>query len=674
MTHGAHLFADLIILVAFAIAAVAICERIRVPSVVGFLLTGIVIGPFGFGAIGDQAAVTDLAEIGVVLLLFEIGLEFSLTYVIRMRTIVLVGGVTQVVGTIAVVTGVGLALGGSLSVSLAFGGLLALSSTAIVLKSFRDRGELDTPHGRVALGILLFQDLAIVPLMLLMPLLAATSATGLSQALLRLVLAVTVVAVLLGGGRYAVPWFLDQVVGFRNRELFTLSVAFIGLGAAFVTASVGLSLALGAFLAGLLISESEYGFQALSDVLPFRALFSGIFFISIGMLLNLPLLLEDALVLSGLAGAILLGKAALITGVVLLFLKRPWYTSMLSGLGLAQVGEFSFVLAGVAVTVGVLNQEMFQVFLGASVLSMLLAPFVIAASRPIAEQVSSRLRLRSVDFDGSGSAPREKPRDHAIIVGYGLSGRHLARVLKAAELPYVVLEMNGQVVRRASESGEPVYFGDGTRREILESAGIAQARVVVFSIASAGDEKRGVAVAREMNPDTRIVVRTRFVASITGLEELGADVVVVEEFEAALELFEHVLGFYNIPSNTIQQELSTIRLEQYGVLRGKSDADLRLSQLRHWGIHNALELVEVEEGSRAEGENPSSLRLRQETGSVVVAVIREGCAFYTPDPDFGFRAGDTVVLVGEPDSLVQGAKVFRAGATAAISAGDVPSE
>lgn len=656
--HQSTILRDLLILVAVAIPVVLATQRFRIPSVVGFLLTGLAIGPHGLRLIGDRSSISGLAEVGVVLLLFTIGLELSLNRIIRLGRTVFQGGGLQVLGTIAAVLLVSLLLGESPATGVLYGALVALSSTAIVLKLYTDRGELDTSHGRIAVAISLFQDLCVVPLMLLIPLLASAT-LGTTAALRDLTAGVVVLGALVLSGPVLVPLILERVATIRNREIFTLCILFLGLGAAFLTASFGLSLAIGAFIAGLVISESEYGMQALSDVLPFRDSFSGIFFISVGMLLELGLLLEKPLPLLAAALGIILLKA-LVAAAATRTLGRSLEVSIITGLGLAQVGEFSFVLAGTAASLGLLEPEAYQMFLGASVISMLAAPFLIASASPIATVVCRLTRRPALEI-----GPHEAPRiaelsDHVIIVGYGLNGRNLARVLKAAGIRYVILEQNGQLVRTGRKSREPIFFGDGTRYDVLQRVGVERARVVVFAISAPASEYRGVAVARRLNPKVKIVVRTRYVATIPELQRLGADEVVPEEFETSIEIFARVLRIYGVPSNVIQREIETIRSEHYGVLRGATVPDLKLDALRHLGIQRALEMVEVEEGSAAVGSNPASLELRRRTGATVIAVIRNERAVYDYDPEFRFRAGDTVVLIGTRESLEKGAAFFRA--------------
>jgi CPA2 family monovalent cation:H+ antiporter-2 len=651
------LLRDLLILIAIAIPAVAGAQRLKIPAVVAFLITGMAIGPHGLGLIARPDEVAALAEIGVVLLLFEIGLEVSLAQVIRLRSTIALGGTMQIAITVGATWLIGALLDMPAAQAVAFGCLFALSSTAIVLGSHRDRGELDAPHGRVSLAVLLFQDLMIVPLIVLLQIFGASGGDGDWRELVRPLLGLLILIVVVPVGRVLVPAVLKRVPDIRGSDIFTLVISFFGLGAAFLTASLGLSLAVGAFIAGLIISESEYGAQALSDVLPFRALFSSIFFTSVGMLLDLGFVADNIALVGSVGLAVILGKALIVMLVVTLILRRPLFTGVLSGLALAQVGEFSFVLASVALGTGLIADAAYQVFLAASVLSMAATPFLMAGARPIGEWVL-RVVGSSVREDVTPTSP--DLTDHAIIVGYGLSGQHLARVMKAAHLKYIVLETNGQVVRTARDEGESIAFGDGTRREVLVKAGIESARVLVMNIASPLDERRGVAVATELNPNVKILVRTRTVDLIADLEERGADDVIVEEYEAALELFQRVLRHYHIPVNTIWTEMDAVRAEHYGILRGVPKDVLRLDQLRFLGIHHALELVEVEEGSAAVGENPISLRLRSTTHATVVAIVRNGEPFYEIDAESRFLVGDAVVLVGQAPALVRAIELFRA--------------
>jgi len=657
--HDVGILRDLVVLVGVSIPVVALAHRFGIPSVTGFLLAGVATGPHGLGLIASPDSVADVSELGVVLLLFTIGLELSISRLLALGHELFQGGGLQVLGTLAAVAAVAPALGLGVRQGIFYGALAALSSTAIILKAYMDRGEIDSPHGRVAMALLLFQDLCVVPFMLLVPILSGSSVADVHGSVRNLATGLLVVAALVLGGRLVVPRVLDRLVLFKDRELFTICILFLGLGAAFLTASFGLSLALGAFLAGLVISESEYGLQALSDVLPFRDTFAGVFFTSIGMLLDVGYVVDNALLVAATAAAVVVLKT-LVTTAVVLTLGHSLVTSLIAAVSLAQVGEFSFVLAGVGAPFGLFASDHYQLFLAASGLTMLATPALIASARPLAERFTSGLGLTGVLMPPPEEVTRvEALSDHAVIVGYGLSGRHLQRALSAAGVAHVVLEQNGKIVREARASGVPILYGDGTRREVLERVGLSKARVVVFVISSPADERRGVAMAHDLNPGIRNVVRTRYVRSIDDLMRLGASEVVVEEYEATIELFARVLEGYDVPTYTIHRELEAIRAEHYQLLRREDRPPLALDALKHLGIHRALDMVEVEEGAPALGKSPTSLQLRRQTGAVVIAVVRDGKAIYQRDPGFTFRTGDIVVMVGDSESLARTEGLFR---------------
>jgi CPA2 family monovalent cation:H+ antiporter-2 len=657
--HGIPVLRDLVILVAVAIPVVIIAQRLRVPTVVGFLLTGIAIGPNALGLVAQPDSVSSLAEVGVVLLLFAIGLELSLSRIVRMGQWVLRGGGLQVVATIAAIAGLALLFDTPPRLAIFFGALFALSSTAIVLKVYNDRGELDAPHGRVAVAILLFQDLCVVPLMLAAPLLGGSGTTA-AASIRTILLSVVVVAVLILGGRLAVPRALRRIAELRNREIFTLSVVFIGLGAAYITSAFGMSLALGAFLAGLIISESDYGLQALSDVLPFRDTFSGIFFISVGMLLDVGYVASHLVAVVSVTLGVMALKALIIVFVVRL-LKRSFRVGILTGLGLAQVGEFSFVLAGTGITLGLLDAQQYQLFLGASVLSMLAAPFVIGAAERVAEWATHATRRPHVIIPTTEMPAVRALRDHVIIVGYGLNGRNLALALESAQIPYVVLEQNGQLVRRARLERTPIFFGDGTRAEVLDKVGIEHARVLVYAIAAPAEERRGVAVARHLSQTVRIVVRTRYVSEIEELRRLGADEVIPEELETSIEIFARVLRRYGVEVNRIRRLVDEVRSDHYGMFltRERSVTSRIGDALSPLGERVRLETVVVEEGTLAANQSPASLHLRKATGATVIALVRNGAVTYSPEPTTTFEVGDEVLLVGDSNALEKARSYFE---------------
>ena len=649
-----RLLIDLTLLVGMAIPIVALAHRLSAPPLVGFFVAGVLVGPNGFGLIGATDEVELLSEVGVALLLFEVGLELSLSHVRQWAREVFIGGGLQVGCTLLGVAALAFAFGIPPGQAVFYGALAALSSTAIVTKTYADRAELDSAHGRSVISILLFQDLCVLPLILLLPVLAGLGAADMGAVGIEFFRGLAIITVLVIGGMFIVQRTLDRIVLFRDRELFTLCVAFFCIGIAVVTASAGFSIAIGAFIAGLIISESEYGLQALSDVMPFRAVFSGIFFISIGMLLDVSAVMTELGVLVVLLAVLFALKVAL-AAVSVLAVGGMTSTALISGLTLAQIGEFSILLASEGLRLGLFREGDYQHFLSAAVLSMMATPFLIRGARPIAERIAPSSR----GLQRLAAASAEALSDHTIIVGYGIAGRYLARVLNAAGISCIAVEHDANLVRRAREDGVPMVFGDGTQPAVLKHVGAHRARVVVFAISSPTEERRGVAAARDLNTATRIVVRTRYTRSIDELMSLGATDVVVEEFEASIELFAKALESYRIPINRIWQEAETVRTEHYALLRGTAQPDLRLDALKHLGIHDALELVEIRDGVRVIGTSATSLRLRRRTGAVQIAVVREGQPIYRRDSAFHYRAGDTVVLVGDRESLDRAIALFQ---------------
>jgi len=648
---------DLVVLVAIAIPAVLLAHRLKIPTLVGFLFTGIVIGPHALGFVRDVHSVTQMAEIGSVLLLFAVGLELSLSRIVRMGRYVLQGGTIQMLGTMGIVASVAIIAGLRVNSAILWGALIALSSTAIILKIYADRGELDSSHGRVVVAILLFQDLCVVPLMVLMPMLAGTE-QGPTAVLRAIVVTIAVTGGLIVAGRFIVPRFLARITTLRNQEIFTLCVLAIGLGAAFLTSRFGLSLALGAFLAGLVVSESEYGLQALSDILPFRDTFSGIFFTSIGMLLNIRFFFENALLVLAVALGVIVLKT--VAGYfVVRFVKRSARAGIIVGLGLAQVGEFSFVLASVAATLGLLVGSEYQVFLGAAIITMLAAPFLVGAADDIADWLLRNRATPTMEFATREVRAARPLTDHVIIVGYGLNGKNLARALRSAGIAYAVMDSNGQKVRDARLDREPIFFGDGTRGEVLERIGIKRARMLVFAIASHQDEKRGIVVARHLNPKAHIVARTRYVSDMEELYALGANEVVPEEFETSLEIFARVLRRYGVTEGRIREQAEEARRDHYELLRQRGTSMTRVDGfLSPIAARVEMETVTVRRGSEAAGRSLAELNALC-GGARVAAVIRQGEVRYDLDASSVLAMGDTVVLIGSADSLASAINVFR---------------
>jgi monovalent cation:H+ antiporter-2, CPA2 family len=608
----------------------------------------------------DTHAVESLAEIGVILLLFTIGIEFSMARLIRMKNAVVAGGGLQVFLTIALSAAASYLATGNINRSVFFGFLIALSSTAIVLKMLADKGETDSPHGRVMVGILIFQDLCVVPLMLLVPILSGEEITIMEIAS-KMGQAVLIISVVLLSARWIVPNLLHQVVRTRSRELFITTIILLCLGIALLTARFGLSLALGAFLAGMIISESEYAHQATADVLPFKESFIGLFFVSVGMLMNIGHMADNCLMIAT-AVALIFGLK-IITGLSASLLSgAPLRTSIHTGLGLAQVGEFSFVLAIAGKAAGLITEDFYQIFLSSSVVTMMMTPFVLKSAPSISGWLAARRllkragRMRTVsEADGF---PRRR-QGHVIIIGFGLNGRNLARVLKEAEIPYVVLEMNSDTVREMKKKGEPIYYGDGSSKDILDKLNIKRARLLVVAISDPTSTRRMVSIARHENPDMHIIVRTRYLAEVEDLMALGANEVIPEEFETSIEIFSKVLHKYNFPNNVIQDMVEKIRSGSYTALRGVELPRRHLFEKCEWIPEMEIEGYRISEEPHLIEKSIAELQVRKKTGATIIAVRRGPKVHTNPAPDFRFKAGDIILFTGSREHMNTALSYFR---------------
>jgi monovalent cation:H+ antiporter-2, CPA2 family len=665
MPHDLPLFKDLLILLLASIPIAFVCNRLRLPVVVGFMVTGVVIGPYGLELIEDVQAVEVLAEIGVVLLLFTIGLEFSLRRMMEMKRLVLLGGGLQIVLTVLAVTALFYLLGRPLNRDVFFGFLFALSSTAIVLKSYIDRLEIDTPHGRVGVGILLFQDLCLVPMMLLVPILSGREGSSVGNIALTLGTALAVVAAIILAARFVVPFLLDHVVRLRSAEVFIIFVVVVSLGTAWLTSRFGLSMALGAFIAGLVLAESEYSHQIVSDVMPFRDVFNSVFFISIGMLLSLGFLVANLpAVIMWLAGLVV-AKALIIFAVVRL-LGNSLRVAAMAGIGLAQVGEFSFILAKVGAGQGLLTEGDYQQFLAAAILSMIATPFLIKAAPRLSLALHNRFspnsplepRIATLAPEGHGLS------GHVVVVGYGMNGRNLSKVLHHTGIPFVVLELNAETVRAAGAEGVPIQYGDSMRREVLSHVGVERAAILVVAISDPVATRHTVALARELNPELKIIVRTRYMSELSELHQLGADQVVPEEFETSVEIFSRVLGEYGVARNVIRREAEEIRKEGYQMLRSPSLPLADLDRLAAALGAVQTETAAVRADSHAVGLSLKELDLRHRTGATVTAVIRDGATEVNPGPSFRLAADDILVLLGKPEEVEAAVEFLNRGEVA----------
>lgn len=660
------LFMDLLIIFLVSVPVAFLCLRLKLPLLVGLMITGIAIGPSGLGLIKELEAIEILAEIGVVLLLFTIGLEFSLRRLREMKRLVLIGGGLQVGLTIVVTTFVAVIFGREPNQAVFFGFLVALSSTAIVLKSYVERNEVDAPHGRIGIGILLFQDISIVLMMLLVPILAGKDAASFGAITLSLGSSLVALFVIAAAAWFFVPILLKHVVNLRSPEVFLLTVVLLSLGTAWVTSQFGLSIAVGAFIAGMVLADSDYSHQITSEILPFRDVFNSIFFVSIGLLLSLVALFENITTVLLWVVLLFVGKALIIWAVVR-FLGFPQRVSAMTAIGLAQIGEFSFVLAKVGRGVDLLPDKDYQSFLAASIISMIATPFLIAAAPRFGYFVQSLLS------DGKTEEPEESEEilhitssgglnNHVIIIGYGLNGRNLARVLRAVLVPYTILELDAEVVRQAKEKYEKINFGDATRREILRRAEIENASALVLGISDPQAARRTVKNARQLSEDIYIIVRTRYISEINELLDLGANEVIPEEFETSIEIFSRVLQRYGVARNIIDEQTEKIRGQAYMMLRSPSVLpQIKMSNLNA-SLHAATtETLKLNENSPAIGKNLGQIDLRGQTKVTIIAVLRDGDTFVNPGADYGLQENDTLVLLGESEKIEKAINVLQPG-------------
>ncbi|MBD3615519.1 MAG: cation:proton antiporter [Gracilimonas sp.] len=654
---------EIVALFLVSVVIAYICYKIKLVPIAGFLIAGVIIGPNALGLVQDQELVDMLAEIGIILLLFTIGIEFSLDKLARIRNAIFVGGGLQVLLSVAAVIGTLMLFDVEWKVAIYTGFLVALSSTAIILGLLSEQGKTDTPVGRLSLAVLIFQDFAIIAMVLLVPILSGES-DSVQDVFIVLGKAVLLIAMVVILARRIVPWILEKVAQTRRQELFLLTVMAICFGTAALTNLAEVSLALGAFLAGLVVSESHYSDHALSEILPLKTIFNAVFFVSVGMLLDIQFVFEHPLLLLGVASGVLVLKFIL-SSVSLLVLGYPVRIAAATGIVLAQIGEFSFVLerAGrpAGLTPGGFGEMGSQTFIAVSVLLMLLTPLFLRVSPKIGDLLAKTpLRRMGKKRKESGSSVEKIDlEDHVILVGYGPAGRNLAKVFKETGIPFIVIEMNPRSVNEMHEKGINAVYGDASRTHILEHAQIYSAKLCVIAINDPDVNPRIIKLAKYLNPTIQTIVRTRYLSEADFLEKSGADKVVPEEMETTVRLFSSVLNAYMIPDEEIEQHIRELRAEDYQIMRGSiQEAHLMVLQgLDEEGLHTRAVLVR--EGSYAANKTLSDLKLRNKYEITVLTVNRGGKNVGNPSGDFKLEAGDRLVMVGLASRFADAADIFR---------------
>ncbi len=637
----------ILVLLGAAVVVVVICRLIRLPPVLGYLVVGIAVGPHALAWVEDTAETRQLAEFGIVFLMFSIGLEFSLPQLKAMRRAVFGLGFAQVtITTAAAVLALSLA-GWGWQAGFALGGALAMSSTAIVSKMLAERMELTTPHGRDIMGILLFQDLAVVAFLIALPSLAKSGGDLANALAIAAVKAAVALAVILFAGQKPMRAWFHLVARQKSPELFMLNLLLVTLGLAALTELAGLSLALGAFLAGMLIAETEYRYQVEEDIKPFRDVLLGLFFVTVGMALNLRVIAANWAFVLLLLVVPVIGKLALVVALSRLFGQPPG-TALRTGFYLAQAGEFALVMLAVSAQAKLLPQTVAQVVLAAMVLSMLSAPLVIHFAEPIVRKLTANDWLARAAQVTTIAARTMARQDHVIICGYGRSGQNLARLLEAEDIAYIALDSDPQRVREAAGEGSSVVYGEAGRKEALFAAGLQRARAVVITFADTAVAVKILHHVHQARPELQVVVRTLDDTELERLLTAGAAEVVPEVLEGSLMLATHSLLLLGVPLNRVLKRIRAIREERYSLFRGffhgASDAADAADNLQP-RLHSVL----LPGRARAVGQPLSALLLE---GLVeITGVRRKGARSRLPGPDWVFEEGDVVVLLGRPENL-----------------------
>ncbi|MBP7342245.1 MAG: cation:proton antiporter [Smithellaceae bacterium] len=650
---GLKFFHQLIIILGFSIPVIYVFNKIRLPSIIGFLITGILIGPFGLRLIDDTAGIQFLAEIGVAFLLFTIGIEIQLARFLKYLADILLTGGLQILGTFAAGVAVGLAMQMSLTQSVFIGFLLAHSSSALILKILKDRNDEDSPQGRISIGMIVFQDIMVVPMMLLVPFLAGDSGPSAWLIAWKLVKSILIIVLILVAARYAVPFVLERLVTMNMRDVLVIAAVVITMGIAWMTEALGLSLAIGAFLAGLALSDTDFTHQIISDVNPFRDVFLSVFFVSFGMILNLDFLRANTAYILLASSAIILVKAAIVFSLVLL-LRYPLRAALISGVLLSQIGEFSFVLASQGFKSNIISGDIYQTFISASVLTFIVTPLAAAGIYRL---------LAGAGGEADATAKSESCLDvanHVIICGMGLNGRNLARVLKDTAIGYAIIDLNFAKIKKAKSKGDQnTIWGDASSMEILRHANVQAARAMVIAISDRTLTKTCLSNAKKLNPQLHVIVRTKYVADIESLLTLGANDVIPEEFETSIQIFSRVLKMFHIPNSIILAQGNIIRNGSYGVFRDVRYTQEAFDQISQILAQGTIETYYVAAGNPIIGRSIRDVNLKARSGALIINIIRDNETITHPPGEFVFQAADQLVLFGSHRAIDQALTILN---------------
>ncbi len=637
--------ADIAIILVAALLGGFVAQRLHQPLILGYIIAGIMVGPYTGGVtVTEIHDIELLAEIGVALLLFALGIEFSFKKLQRVRMIAFMGTPIQIMLTVILGYGIGRWGGRSAYESLWLGALIALSSTMVIIKTLAAQGVTDSLASRIMLSMLIVQDLAVVPMMIILPELSNLE-RGLPMLGAAIVRAAVFLLAMIYGGTRLIPALLKRIAAWNSRELFLIAVMALGLGIGYVSYLVGLSFAFGAFVAGMVLSESDYSHQALSDIVPLRDVFGMLFFVSVGMLLDPAFLINNVASVLLIVVVVSLGKALIFGGVTAAFGYRD-ATPIFVGLGLFQIGEFAFVLARVGVSRQVLSADVYALVLVSAVITMILTPFVMRAAQPLASWYNRR-RAAAPLLTVAGH--EHAISDHIIIVGYGRVGRYTANVLQRLNLPCVVIDLDQQAVEQVRAAGLPGLYGDASSEHVLEAAGVHRARLLLVTVPAAIDVELIVRRVRQLNPQLHIVARAARLGQIEALQSLGVYELVQPEFEAGLEMVRQTLLHFDRPTTEIQRLTDAVRHELYQPFTTLHTEAAVLERLRRAGQSLEIEWYVVPPDSPLAGQTIGEAAIRNRTGASIVALLRGPHIHTNPGPDVVMVANDTIAALGTAD-------------------------
>jgi CPA2 family monovalent cation:H+ antiporter-2 len=639
--------ADIALITVAGLIGGLIAQRFKQPLLLGYILAGVLVGPFTFGpTVSEIHDIELLAEIGVALLLFALGLEFSLKELQPVRKIALLGTPLQIILTMALGLGIGRLLGWDWFISVWFGGLISLSSTMVILKTLMSQGKMGTLSSRVMIGMLIVQDLAVVPMMIILPQLSDPEA-GLPVLGLAALKAAVFLFLMVFVGTRLLPKLVAYIANWNSRELFLLSITAIGLGIGYATYLFGLSFAFGAFIAGMVLSESDFGHQALSDIIPLRDLFGLLFFVSVGMLLDPAFLVANWQTVLVVVLLVAAGKGLIFGGLSRLF-GYGNIVPLAVGLGLFQVGEFSFVLARVGISSGSISQDLYALTLTTAIVTMLLTPIVSGLAGPLyalRNRLNHREPLRTIHIPQSGLA------GHVVIAGGGRMGQYIAEVLYRLSLDFVIIEIDNRRVEQIKKANLPVIYGDAGQSVVLEAAHIEKASLVLVTTPAISVTQSVVKEVRLLNPEVHIVARVEGLGPMEALAKNGVYEMVQPEFEASLEMTRQALLHLNIPTAEIQKYTDTVRRDLYAPLYETHPKYERLAQLQSATRLLDFDWVNLPANSALVGQTIGQSMIRSRTGASVVGVLRDGRLEANPGTDFTFAAEDRVAVMGNAEQI-----------------------